>query len=89
MGLRPVFFGPCTPHGKPGQVRRTWGTRPGNRASFLLLPCGKRTSAAEAVKRRPFTARLKPCPSSRVFPHLERGTSWAKAITSASNLRHG
>jgi hypothetical protein len=23
-----IFFGPGTPHGKRGQVRRTWGTRP-------------------------------------------------------------
>src|ERR1700693_5511761 len=28
MGLRPVFFGPCT-------LGRTWGTRPGKRASLL------------------------------------------------------
>jgi hypothetical protein len=28
-GWRPIFFGPCTPHGTPGQARRTWGTRPG------------------------------------------------------------
>jgi hypothetical protein len=27
-GLRPVFFGPCT-------LGRTWGTRPGKRASFF------------------------------------------------------
>jgi hypothetical protein len=24
----PAFFGPSTPRGKPGQVGRTWGTRP-------------------------------------------------------------
>jgi hypothetical protein len=24
----PIVFGPCTPHGKPGRVGRTWGTRP-------------------------------------------------------------
>jgi hypothetical protein len=24
----PVFFGPRTPHGTPGQAWRTWGTRP-------------------------------------------------------------
>jgi hypothetical protein len=34
-GLRPVFFGPCTPHGTPGQVGRTWGTRPGKRAALV------------------------------------------------------
>jgi hypothetical protein len=28
QGLRPVFFVPGTPHGKPGQVVRNWGTRP-------------------------------------------------------------
>ena len=28
MGLRRVFFNPCTLHGKPGQVVRTWRTRP-------------------------------------------------------------
>ena len=28
VGLRPVFFVPGTPHGKPGQVVRTWSTRP-------------------------------------------------------------
>ena len=27
-GAAPIFFGPCTPHGTPGQVGRTWGTRP-------------------------------------------------------------
>jgi hypothetical protein len=26
--LEESVFGPCTPHGKPGQVGRTWGTRP-------------------------------------------------------------
>jgi len=26
-GLRPIFLSPCTLHGKPGQVVRTWGTR--------------------------------------------------------------
>jgi len=31
----------------------------------------KRTSAAEAVKVQTFMARLKPCPSYRVSPHLE------------------
>jgi len=31
----------------------------------------KRTSAAEAVNHMRFTARLKPCPSYRVSPHLE------------------
>jgi|SRR5579859_6543057 len=25
---------PCTPHGTPGQVGRTWGTRPGKRTSL-------------------------------------------------------
>jgi hypothetical protein len=24
----PILFGPRTPHGKPGRVGRTWGTRP-------------------------------------------------------------
>jgi len=33
--LRPVFFGPCTPHGTPGQVGRTWGTLPAIKASIL------------------------------------------------------
>jgi hypothetical protein len=28
MGLRPVVFVPGTPHGRPGQVGRTWGARP-------------------------------------------------------------
>jgi hypothetical protein len=28
MWVSPVFFGPRTPHGKPGQVKRTWGARP-------------------------------------------------------------
>src|SRR5882724_13450170 len=36
-GAAPRFFGPCTPHGTPGQVGRTWGTRPGRRASFFSL----------------------------------------------------
>src|SRR2546423_7364201 len=26
--LEESVFGPCTPHGTPGQVERTWGTRP-------------------------------------------------------------
>ena len=33
-GERPVFFGPCTPHGKPGRAGRTWGTRPEKGAGF-------------------------------------------------------
>jgi hypothetical protein len=35
MGLRPVFFGPSTPHGTPEQVGRTWGTRPGKQARLF------------------------------------------------------
>jgi hypothetical protein len=35
MGLRPVIFGPRTPHGTPGRVVRT-GTRPGVEGRFHL-----------------------------------------------------
>jgi hypothetical protein len=28
VGLRPIVLGTGTPHGTPGQVWRTWGTRP-------------------------------------------------------------
>jgi hypothetical protein len=34
-GFASVFFGPCTLHGTPGQVVRTWGTRPGKWASLF------------------------------------------------------
>jgi hypothetical protein len=27
----------CSPHGQPGQVRRTWGTRPGARAWLIIF----------------------------------------------------
>jgi hypothetical protein len=37
LGLRPIVFGPCTPHGKPGQVRRTWATRPISSRLFPLI----------------------------------------------------
>src|ERR1700688_5008671 len=36
-----------------------------SRETANLWVSQKRTSAAEAVKHRPFTARLKPCPSYR------------------------
>ena len=45
---------------------------------FLPTDIEKRTSAAEAVKRRPSMARLKPCPSFRVIAQ-DTSTSGAKA----------
>ncbi len=40
MGLRPVFFGPCT-------LRRTWGTRPGRKGfSAMTMKLRKMRSGA-------------------------------------------
>jgi hypothetical protein len=38
-GLRPIFFGPCT-------LGRTWGTRPGSRASFFAPATASPTNSA-------------------------------------------
>jgi hypothetical protein len=47
----PIMFGPRTPHGMPGQVLRTWGTRP-IASDFLLRqghPPGCRTAFRHLV----------------------------------------
>jgi hypothetical protein len=45
-GLRPVFFGPCTPV-------RTWGTRPGKWAGLLSTATQRsRTSGAEQAAEK-------------------------------------
>ena len=51
-----------------------------------------RTSAAEAIKHRPFTARLNPCPSYRdalslSFLVVARGSSWYRSVVAAKS-RH-
>ena len=47
-------------------LKRVCESLKGNRNPWVSQ---KRTSAAEAVRYRPFLARLKPCPSSKVSPY--------------------
>jgi hypothetical protein len=54
MGLRPVFFGPCTPHGKPGRVGRAWGTRPGKRAALVAQGSSAHLSIASVASQPRF-----------------------------------
>ncbi len=58
------------------------------RDDFAPLALEKRTSAAEAVKRRLFTARLKPCPSlDGVFPEL-LGSPKGPALSKLASLKN-
>jgi hypothetical protein len=55
-GLRPVVFCPGTPHGKPGQVWRTWGTHPHLRAIVALADKadGRSTGNIELLCLNPY-----------------------------------
>src|SRR5271156_1430964 len=58
------------------------------RDDFAPVALEKRTSAAEAVKRRLFTARLKPCPSlDGLFPGL-LGAPKAPALAKLPSLKN-
>ena len=55
---------------------------------FAAVALEKRTSAAEAVKRRLFMARLKPCPSlDGLFPEL-LGSPKAPALAKLASLKN-
>ncbi len=62
-----VFFSPCTPRGPPGQVGRTWATRPGRRASvFPHTTATPRNSRRlpNLVSQSPFAAAVRPIKSN-------------------------
>ena len=76
---RRAWVQPC--HTARGSIRALRGCLRTSREIANLWVSQKRTSAAEAVKHRRFTARLKPCPSYRdafsfiFFLPLPRGSS--------------
>jgi hypothetical protein len=81
VGLRPVFLGPCTPHGTPGQVVRTWGTRPvlSGSAMTQALRDSKRSAKRNGQRFKLQTAApnnyLSSSVSCRACPH-PRGRLW-------------
>jgi hypothetical protein len=44
-GLRPIFLGPCT-------LRRTWGTRPGNRVWFFATTAAPKMNSEQRAMRK-------------------------------------
>src|ERR1700757_4690229 len=52
VGASPIVFGPCTLHGAPGQVERTWGTCPITCGLLLGRALNARTGAPFAIPAR-------------------------------------
>ena len=63
VSFRVARVQPC--HSARGSIKALRGCLRTSRETANLWVSQKRTSAAEAVKHRRFTARLKPCPSYR------------------------